>query len=108
MQSRLTFHTLQRMDPNLHSRMVAIDFVDDPMPGGCSHTLALRIWTSPRTPEHEVTPSAQVLALGFLEKATAALRKQVLLDPVTSLPELSVTFRSGREQQTSPIIKLVE
>lgn len=95
------------MNSNLQNRMVLIDFVDDPLPEGCSHTLALRIWIA-ATEEHEVPRSAKLLALGLLERAASELRKQVQVNPTATLTEPSLALRSGREQQVSPAIRLVE
>jgi len=39
--------------------------------------MALKIWTAPGTPVADLTESAQVLALGFLERAVAAIKKEV-------------------------------
>ena len=66
------------MDSHLANQMVVIDLVDEPLPEGCSHSMAVRIWTPPGTPVADVPMAAQVLALGFLERATRALRDQVL------------------------------
>lgn len=62
---------------DLAKQMVVIDFVDEPLPEGCSHTMAIRIWTKPGTQSADVPGDAQMLALGFLERATRALKDQV-------------------------------
>lgn len=52
--------------------------VDEPLPQGCCHTMAIRIWTTPGTLIADVPNAAKIVALGFLERATRALRHQML------------------------------
>lgn len=77
----LSFHisATEIMNSSLNSQMVVIDLVDEPLPEGNSHTMAIRIWTSSGISDPEW--SAQLLALSFLERATVALRKQLALNP---------------------------
>ena len=66
------------MESHPANQMVVIDLVNEPLPEGFSHSMAIRIWTAPDTPIADVPMAAQILALGFLERATRALRDQVL------------------------------
>lgn len=61
----------------LLGRTVVIDLVDDPMADGRAHSLSIKVWTPPGTPVAEITQTAQTLALGFLERAVVAMRKEV-------------------------------
>ena len=63
------------LDP---STPTVISVVDSPLSNGRSHTLSMTVWTVPDVPIQEQKQAARLLAIGFLERTLAEMRRTEL------------------------------